>query len=170
MFVPVSDEFSKLQNYWNLYQLHNTSKHIGLSEQLQESAGWSAFVAVFAELLMQIQIPKFPFKSNHNIYIFSADSYRWKCKERNCKYREAGCYNLSHPCLGNSVSIADGGHSNLDQNTYTLTLNCHVISHHSPPEGICIAVEVSFPTRPYGILLTKIHEVAGKNPPKESNV
>ena len=60
---PVSDEFSKLHSCWNFYQLHNTSKHIGLGEQLQESGGWSASVAVFAELLMQIQIPKFPLKA-----------------------------------------------------------------------------------------------------------
>ena len=44
------------------------------------------------------------------------------------------------------------------------------LSHHSPPQGISIAVEVCFTTRPYCILLTEIHEVAGENQAKEPNV
>ena len=44
------------------------------------------------------------------------------------------------------------------------------ISHHSPPEGISIAVEICFPARPYCIFLTEIHEVAGEDQAKEANV
>ena len=47
----------------------------------------------------------------------------------------------------------------------------HVQTHHSPPEGVCVALEVGLKRiGAHGVLLGEVDEVAGEDESQEANV